>query len=116
MLTRLVPEIFYESMADGLELFVDCLGFTVGHNDGKLVVVEREGCKAVLIEDVVRAAKDRPEIALETDDINGFYAEIMERKPEMRHPNSSEVSVKPWGAKEFALLDKTKVCVIIRQW
>ena len=101
MLTRLVPKVFYENMADGLELFVDCLGFTVGHNDGKLAVVEREGCKAVLVEDAEFAAKDRPEIGIETDDINGFYAEVTSRKPDMLHPNSKEISQKPWGAKEF---------------
>ena len=116
MLTQLVPKVFYEHMADGLKLFVDGLGFTVGHNDGKLAVVEREGCKVVLVESAEFAAKDRPEIAIETDDIEGFYAEIMTRCPEMRHPNSETVSEKPWGAREFALLDATKVCVIIRQW
>jgi hypothetical protein len=116
MLTKLVPKVFYEDMKDGLKLFEHCLGFTVGHNDGKLAVVEREGCKAVLVEDTEFAAKDRPEIAIETDDIEAFFKEIMERCPEMRHPNSETVSEKPWGAKEFAILDTTKVCVIIRQW
>jgi hypothetical protein len=29
MMTRLIPKIFYSSRADGLNLFVACLGFTV---------------------------------------------------------------------------------------
>lgn len=28
---KLVPNIFYANITAGLELFVDCLGFTIGH-------------------------------------------------------------------------------------
>ena len=62
------------------------------------------------------AAKDRPEIAIETDDIDAVYEEVSSRRPDMLHPNSNQVSEKPWGAREFAVLDKTHVCVIFRQW
>ena len=113
---RLIPKIFYENMEDGLDLFVNCLGFTLGHRDEKLAVVERDGAKAYLVEDAEYAAKDRPEIAIETDDIDVLYEEISTRRPDMLHPNSKKIEEKPWGAKEFALLDKTTVCVIFRQW
>ena len=58
MLTKLAPKVFYGDMKDGLMLFEHCLGFAVGYNDGKLAVVEREGCKAVLVEDAEFAAKE----------------------------------------------------------
>jgi hypothetical protein len=38
------------------------------------------------------------------------------RAPHLLHPNSSSVTLKPWGAREFAMLDKTKVGVNFRQW
>ena len=116
MLNRLIPKIFYASLGDGLDLFVDCLGFKVGHQDGKLVVVERDGAKAYLVEDAEFAAKDRPEITIETDSIDELYEEIHTKRPEMLHPNGNKVSEKPWGSREFAVLDKTTVCVIFRQW
>lgn len=116
MITRLIPKIFYDRLSDGLDLFVECLGFHVLYNDGSLAVVERDGAKAYIVESPEYAAKDRPEIALETDTIQELYAEIKARRPEMLHPNSNRITKKPWGAQEFAVLDKTTVCVIFRQW
>ena len=67
MLTRLVPKVFFNHMSEGLDLFVGCLGFEVLHQDGSLAVVARDGAKAYVVESPEYAAKDRPEIALETD-------------------------------------------------
>jgi hypothetical protein len=46
MMIRLVPKIFFDRMEDGLDLFVNCLGFTVLHQDASLAVVGRDGAKA----------------------------------------------------------------------
>ena len=116
MITRLIPKIFFEHMSDGLDLFVNCLGFSVLHHEGELAVVERDGGKEYLVESAEYAVKDRPEIALETDDIHALHAEILAKRPDMLHPNLSTVTQRPWGAQEFALRDKTGVCVVIRQW
>ena len=116
MIQRLIPKIFYSRMEDGLDLFVDCLGFQVLHRDGDLAVVERDGAKAYVMESEEYAAKDRPEIALETDTIEELYQEISAKRPEMLHPNLKVVTRRPWGAQEFAVLDKTTVCVVFRQW
>ena len=116
MITRLIPKIFFDKMTEGFDLFVNGLGFKVLHHDGNLAVIERDGAKAYIMESPEDAVKDRPEIALETDDIDGLYAEISAKRPDLLHPNSRRVAMKPWGAKEFALLDKTGVCVVFRQW
>lgn len=116
MLTKLIPKIFYARMEDGLDFFVGCLGFQVLHRDETLAVIERDGAKAYLVEDAEFAAKDRPEIAIETDAIDDILAEVLAKAPGMLHPNSRSVEQKPWGAKEFAVLDRTGVCVIFRQW
>jgi hypothetical protein len=116
MITRLIPKIFFNKMSDGLDLFIDCLGFKVTHQTDSLAVVERDMAKAYVVESPEYAAKDRPEIALETDNINELYADISARHPELLHPNSRIVTKKSWGATEFAILDKTGVCVIFRQW
>jgi hypothetical protein len=116
MLLRLIPKIFYDRMEDGLDLFVNCLKFKVVHQDGALAVVERDGAKAYIVESPEYAAKDRPEIAIETDTIQDVYEDIATRRPEMLHPNLSRVTKRPWGALEFSVLDKTTVCVVFRQW
>jgi len=48
----------------------------VVHNDGTLAVVERDGAKAYIVASPEYAAKDRPEIAIETDTIFEVYEEI----------------------------------------
>jgi hypothetical protein len=116
MMTRLIPKIFYDRMSDGLDLFVGCLDFKVLHRDASLAVVERDGAKAYVVESAEYAAKDRPELAIETDSIEALYAEISARRPQMLHPNARSIALKPWGAREFALRDATGVCVIFRQW
>lgn len=116
MLQRLIPKIFYVRLADGLDLFVDGLGFSLLHRDERLAVVGRDCCKAYLVEDAEFAAKDRPELAIETDAIETFYTEIAAKRHDLLHPNGRTVAKKPWGAMEFAVRDVTGVCVIFRQW
>ena len=116
MMTRLVPNIFYNRLSEGLDLFVTCLGFKVLHQDATLAVVERDGAKAYIIESPEFAAKDRPQIAIETDTIDELYREISSKSPEMLHPNSKTIEKKPWGAREFGVRDKTDVCVVFRQF
>jgi hypothetical protein len=116
MMLRLIPKIFYERMEDGLDLFVDGLGFEVLHRDDSLAVVARDGAKAYVVESPEYAAKDRPEIAIETDNIDQIWQDISARRPDLLHPNLPRVTKRPWGALEFSLLDKTTVCVVLRQW
>ena len=116
MMTRLVPNIFYNRLSEGLELFVTCLGFKVLHQDATLAVVERDGAKAYIIESPEFAAKDRPQISIETDTIDELYREISSKTPQMLHPNSKTIEKKPWGAREFGVRDKTDVCVVFRQF
>jgi hypothetical protein len=116
MMTRLVPNIFYNRLSEGLDLFVTCLGFKVLHQDATLAVVERDGAKAYIIESPEFAAKDRPQIAIETDTIDELYREISSKSPQMLHPNSKTIEKKPWGAREFGVRDKTDVCVVFRQF
>ena len=102
MMTRLIPKIFYHLMTDALDLFVSGLGFDVLHQDGTLAVVGRDGAKAYLVESAEFAAKDRPEISTP--------------RPDLLHPNLSSVKSQSWGSREFAIKDKTDVCVVLRQW
>ena len=116
MIIRLVPKIFFNRMEDGLDLFVNCLGFTVLHQDDSLAVVGRDGARAYVVESPEYAAKDRPEIAIETDNIDEIFREVSAKRPDVLHPNLPRVTKRPWGALEFSLLDKTGVCVVFRQW
>lgn len=118
--TKLVPNIFYIDIKVGLKLFVDCLEFKIGYDELKsknpFCVVSKDGLSLHLIQDEEFAKKDRPELRLETDDIEEAYKKIKTSNPELLHPNSKTISLKPWNAKEFALRDESGVCLIIQQW
>lgn len=116
MMIRIVSKIFFNRMEEGLDLFVNCLGFTVLYQENSLAVVGRDNAKAYIIEDPEYAAKDRPEIAIETDTIAEIHRDISLRRPELLHPNLPQVSRRPWGSLEFSLLDRTGVCVVFREW
>ena len=116
MMIRLIPKIFFDEMKQGLDLFVNGLGFEVMHHDGNLAVVQRDGAKAYVVASPEYAAKDRPEVGIETDTIEALHQEISAKRPDLLHPNLPRVTQRPWGALEFALLDKTGVCIVFRQW
>jgi hypothetical protein len=115
MMIRLVPNIFCDKLSDGLEFFVTCLGFAVLHRDKELAVVARDGAKAYLVENPEFAARDRPQIAIETDTIDEIFQEISARAPHILHPNASQIELRPWGFREFGVRDESDVCVIFRQ-
>ncbi len=117
MLTRFVPTVFYADLSVGLDLFRGGLAMTVVHEDGGLLVLEREGAKIQLSENAVAAANsERPELGLETDDVESVFADVAARRPDLLHPNLPTVRMRPWGAREFAVLDATTVCVVVREW
>ena len=88
----------------------------VGHRDATLAVIQREGARAYLVEDAAFAARDRPELAIETDCLEEIWADNAQRRPDLMHPNCPRPTRRPWGATEFACLDSTSVCVVFRRW
>lgn len=116
MFKALIPKLFYEDISVGLDLFVDGIGMEVLHRDDTLAVLGRDNARVYLVEDAEFAAKDRPEIAIETDSIEADYAAIAARRPDLLHPNLPRVTRREWGAKEFAVVDATTVCVVFRDW
>lgn len=116
MMLNLIPKVFYADLQVGLDLFMRGLGFELLHQDAHISVLGRDAIKVYLMQNAELAAQDRPELAIETDDIDALHAEVSQRAPDLLHPNLPTVQCRPWGAREFALLDATTVCVVFRQW
>lgn len=116
MFNNLIPKIYYAELADGVEFFVGALGFAIELRYVDIVVVSRDGAKAYLVHSVEDAARDRPELAIETGDVEAIFREMSARAPQLLHPDSCSVAIKPWGSREFAMRDSTGVCVNFRQW
>ena len=117
--TKLVPNVFYKDIKVALKLFVDCLEFEIVHDEietaNPFCVVERDGLRINLFQNEELAKEHSPEFRLVTPDIEAVYNKIAPAFPEFLHPNLSKITLRPWGAKEFALMDE-QVGVIIQQW
>lgn len=116
MFHNLIPKIFYDTLQEGLDFFHAGLGFHILHRDQTLAVVARDGAEAYVMQSPEYAARDRPELAVETDAIHAIYDEMAARVPHLLHPNARTIALKPWGPWEFAMRDSSSVCVIFRQW
>ncbi len=106
--TALVPNIFYSGIRVDLKLIIDCLGFRIGYGDRAseeqpFCVAVKDKLKVHLVQSEEFAVKDRPEIRLETDNIEEVYKQVMKKHAELIHPNSKEVLLKPWNAKRICL-------------
>lgn len=71
--TKLISNVFYENIQDGLALFVDCLEFRLAFQDLQShkpsCIVEKDSLALFLFQDKEFALKDRPEMRLQTDNI-----------------------------------------------
>jgi len=117
--TKLVPNIFYCDIQSGIKMFINCLEFTMGHNEidtkTPFCVVEKNGLRVNLFQNAALAKKDNPEFRLVTDNIEEVYEQVSQKFPELLHPNLATIQLRPWGAKEFALMDG-QIGIIIQQW
>jgi hypothetical protein len=117
--SKLVPNIFYRDISEGLKLFVDCLEFTIGHDElnatQPFCVLEKDGLRINLFQDEQLAKEHYPEFRLVTNNIEDVYAKVSASHPHLLHPNPDKVTLRPWGAKEFAIKDK-QLGIIFQQW
>ena len=116
---KLVPNVFYTNITDGLKMFVNCLDFTIEHDEIQssqpFCVLQKDGLRINLFENNQLAKEHNPEFRLVTKNIEEVYRKVSTSHPELLHPNLKEITLRPWGAKEFALMDK-QLGIIIQQW
>ena len=116
---KLVPNIFYVDITNGLKLFVDCLGFAIGHDEIRshqpFCVLEKDGLRINLFENAKLAKEHNPEFRLVTKNIEEVYDKVSRSHPEFLHPNLPKITLRPWGAREFALMDG-QLGVVIQEW
>ncbi len=116
---KIVPSVFYTNLSDGLKLFVDCLQFTIEHKDlnssHPYCVLNKDGVSIMVFQDEQLAKEHNPELRLVTDNIEEVYAKVSTFHPHLLHPNLDKVTVRPWGAKEFAIVDN-QLGIRFQQW
>ena len=116
---NLIPSVFYKDLSDGLKLFVDCLQFTIEHKDlnasQPYCVLGKDGISIMVFQDEQLAKEHNPELRLVTDNIEEVYAKVSASHPHLLNPNLNKVTLRPWGAKEFAIADM-QLGIRFQQW
>ena len=116
---KLVPSVFYTKITDALKLFVDCLEFKIVHEEfnsaNPYCVLSKDGADLLLFESEEYAEQHKPELRLVTKNIEEVYNKCASTHPGLLHPNLNKVTLRPWGAKEFALKDE-QVGIIVQEW
>lgn len=117
--SKFVPNIFYADIKSGIKIFVECLEFSIGHDElntnRPFCVIEKDGLRINLFQDREFAEKDNPEFRLVTNNIEEVFEKVQSKFPELLHPNLNKITLRPWGAKEFALMDG-QIGIVIQQW
>ncbi len=104
MLTAIHPKLPMRNKADTRAYYVDQLGFTAAGEYEHYLIVERDGLQIHFFEHKKLDPKENyGQVYIRTNDIDALYRSLMDRGVAI-HPNGA-LSSKPWGQREFALLD-----------
>lgn len=117
--SKLFPSVFYQDISDGLKLFVDCLQFKIEHENLKssqpYCVLTKDGITIMLFQDELLAKEHNPELRLVTNNIEEVFEKVSASHPHLLHPNLNTITLRPWGAKEFAIAEK-QFGIRFKQW
>lgn len=106
MLTNINPKLPMRNKATTLAYYTEKLGFTVfgsADYDGYLML-EKDKIQIHFFEFTALNPKENyGQVYIRTDNISNFYQSLLDHKVRI-HPNG-QLEAKPWGQKEFSLLD-----------
>lgn len=102
---------------DDLEKFIkfyeEKLGFTTIHQEGnpiRMAIVKRDNAEIFLVKSDYHDLAKEISLRLQVTGIEQLYQEFLSQGGEMIHPNG-KLETKPWGPKEFTVIDLAGVCL-----
>lgn len=104
MLTNINPKLPMRNKSATRHFYINQLGFQeIGNYEGYLMV-QKDKIEIHFFEFKELDRKENyGQVYIRTNDIDGLYQSLLDNKTEI-HPNG-KLQNKPWGQKEFALLD-----------
>lgn len=89
------------------------LGFTTIHTEGnplKMAIVKRDSTEIFLLKNGDKHLAEGTTLRINLTHIEKLYEEFPAKSGEIVHPNK-QLETKPWGMKEFEILDPAGVCI-----
>ncbi|MGB4772659.1 MAG: VOC family protein [Chitinophagaceae bacterium] len=104
MLTSVHPKLPMRDKAITQDYYTRLLGFEVVGDYPDYLMLEKDGIEIHFFAfDALDPLENYGQVYIRVQGIDDWYKELLERKTAI-HPNGP-LSVKPWGQKEFSLLD-----------
>jgi catechol 2,3-dioxygenase-like lactoylglutathione lyase family enzyme len=104
MLTKINPKLPMRNKAITKSFYVDQLGFKELSDYGNYLIIAKDQIEIHFFEfQELDPKKNYAQVYIRTDDINNFY-KFLNKKGIPIHPNG-KLQDRPWGQREFALLD-----------
>ncbi len=104
MLLDIVPKLPMCDQFQTKEYYIIGLGFELIGDYGNYLLLKKEGIEIHFFEFKDLDPKENyGQVYIRLNGIDGFYNALLENNITI-HPNST-LEIKPWGQKEFALLD-----------
>jgi hypothetical protein len=104
MLTNISPKLPMRNKALTKEFYVNNLSFQELSDYGDYLIVGRDKIEVHFFEfKALNPKENYGQVYIRTDDIDTFYKSLLDNKTAI-HPNG-KLQTKPWGQREFALLD-----------
>jgi catechol 2,3-dioxygenase-like lactoylglutathione lyase family enzyme len=89
------------------------LGFRAIHKEGnplRMAIVKRDTAEIFLVQNDYQQLSESISLRISVDNIEQLYEEILAKGEEVIHPNG-KLAIKPWGVKEFVILDPAGTCL-----
>lgn len=104
MLTNISPKLPMRNKLATKDFYINQLGFQeIGNYEGYLMV-KKEAIEIHFFEfKELNPKENYGQVYIRTNDIDTLYQAVLDHKTQI-HPNGT-LQTKPWGQKEFALLD-----------
>lgn len=109
------PLIPARDVEEGIAFYQRALGFELFYRDAEpaqFAIVGSEGAKLHLFASQDKHLADWTSLRIEIDGIDALYARCGEAG--CVHPNGL-LEVKPWGTREFSIVDPSGVCIAFVQ-
>ena len=104
MLIEINPKLPMRNKSKTRHYYINQLGFQeIGDYEGYLMI-KKDKIEIHFFEyEALDPKENYGQVYIRTNDIDGLYESMLDNKTEI-HPNGA-LQTKPWGQKEFALLD-----------
>ncbi len=102
-----------EDVSAAIAFYEQQLGFRAIHQEGnpvRMAIVERDSAVLFLVQNGDRMVAEGTSLRIQVNGIEQLYQEFQAKGGQAIHPNG-HLETKPWGPKEFAILDLAGVCI-----